>query len=323
MSDSKPTALILLNMGGPDSLKSVEPFLYNLFSDRELIQLPAGALLQKPFAKMISKRRSKKVVANYRAIGGKSPLLEWTQKQAAGIAERLGPQVRPFVIMRYWHPRAEAVLAEIKAQGIEKAVVLSMYPHYTGATTGSSINDFKRAAAKVYPDLEYQLIEEWYDWPAYLDSLAKRINEGLDWFHDLMRSEVQILFSAHALPQKFIDQGDPYKKHVETTVQGVMERVGNYDWSIAYQSRSGPVEWMKPGTDDALRTLAAAEHHAVMVVPISFVSDHIETLEEIDIQYHNLATDLGIVNFGRAPSLNDHDDFLDALAGLVQERCRL
>ena len=323
MSDSKPTALILLNMGGPDSLKSVEPFLYNLFSDRELIQLPAGALLQKPFAKMISKRRSKKVVASYRAIGGKSPLLEWTQKQAAGIAERLGPQVRPFVIMRYWHPRAEAVLTEIKAQGIEKAVVLSMYPHYTGATTGSSINDFKRAAAKVYPDLEYQLIEEWYDWPAYLDSLAKRINEGLDWFHDLMRSEVQILFSAHALPQKFIDQGDPYQKHVETTVQGVMERVGNYDWSIAYQSRSGPVEWMKPGTDDALRTLAAAEHHAVMVVPISFVSDHIETLEEIDIQYHKLATDLGIVNFGRAPSLNDHDDFLDALAGLVRERCQL
>jgi ferrochelatase len=323
MSDSQPTALILLNMGGPDSLKSVEPFLYNLFSDRELIQLPAGALLQKPFAKMISKRRSKKVVANYRAIGGKSPLLEWTQKQAAGIAERLGPQVRPFVIMRYWHPRAEAVLAEIKAQGIEKAVVLSMYPHYTGATTGSSINDFKRAAEKVYPGLEYQLIEEWHDWPAYLDSLAKRINEGLDWFHDLMRSEVQILFSAHALPQKFIDQGDPYKKHVETTVQGVMERVGDYGWSIAYQSRSGPVKWMEPGTDDALRALAAAEHHAVMVVPISFVSDHIETLEEIDIQYHKLATDLGIVNFGRAPSLNDHDDFLDALAGLVRERCRI
>ena len=323
MPDSKPTALILLNMGGPDSLQSVEPFLYNLFSDRELIQLPAGALLQKPFAKMISKRRSKKVVANYRAIGGKSPLLEWTQKQAAGIAERLGKQVRPFVIMRYWHPRAEAVLAEIKSQGIDKAVVLSMYPHYTGATTGSSINDFKRSVKKIHPDLEYQLIEEWHDWPAYLDSLAKRINEGLDWFHDLMRSEVQILFSAHALPQKFIDQGDPYQKHVETTVQGVMERVGDYGWSIAYQSRSGPVKWMEPGTDDALRALAAAEHHAVMVVPISFVSDHIETLEEIDIQYHNLATDLGIVNFGRTPSLNDHDDFLDALAELVRERCRV
>lgn len=321
MSNSKPTALILLNMGGPDSLEAVEPFLYNLFSDRELIQLPAGALLQKPFAKMISKRRSKKVVENYRKIGGKTPLLDWTKKQAEGVAQRLGEQFKPYVIMRYWHPRAEDVLAQIKADGIENAIVVSMYPHYTRATTGSSINDFKRAAAKVHPALEYQLIEEWYDWPGYLDALANRVNEGLDWFHDLMRHEVQILFSAHALPQKFIDQGDPYQQHVEATVKGVMERVGNYDWSIAYQSRSGPVEWMAPGTDDALRSLADAGHRAVMIVPISFVSDHIETLEEIDIQYHILATDLGIVNFGRAPSLNDHADFLDALADLVTDRC--
>ncbi len=320
MSDSQPTALILLNMGGPDSLKAVEPFLYNLFSDRELIQLPAGALLQKPFAKMISKRRAKKVVENYRKIGGKSPLLDWTRKQAEGLAARLGDNVKPYVIMRYWHPRAEEVLTQIKAAGIENAIVLSMYPHYTRATTGSSINDFKRAAAKVYPALNYRLIEEWHDWPGYLDALSHRVNEGLDWFHDLMRSEVQILFSAHALPQKFIDQGDPYQQQVETTVRGVMERVGDYGWSIAYQSRSGPVEWMSPGTDDALRDLAEAGHRAVMIVPISFVSDHIETLEEIDIQYHILATDLGIVNFGRAPSLNDHDDFLDGLAGLVKDR---
>lgn len=323
MPDSKPTALILLNMGGPDSLDAVEPFLYNLFSDRELIQLPAGALLQKPFAKTISHFRAKKVVENYRTIGGKSPLLEWTQKQAAGTAQRLGDHFKPYVIMRYWHPRAEQVLAEIKAAGIESALVLSMYPHYTGATTGSSVNDFKRAVTKVYPELEYQLIEDWYDWPDYLDALANRINEGLDWFHDLMRAEVQILFSAHALPQKFIDQGDPYRQHIETTVQGVMARVGEYDWSIAYQSRSGPVKWMEPGTDDALRALAEANHRAVLMVPISFVSDHIETLEEIDIQYHNLATDLGIVNFGRAPSLNAHDDFLDALAALVRERCQI
>ena len=320
MSNSKPTALVLLNMGGPDSLEAVKPFLYNLFSDRELIQLPAGALLQKPFAKMISSRRAKKVVENYRTIGGKSPLLEWTQKQAVGTAQRLGEHVKPYVIMRYWHPRAEAVLAEIKAAGIERAVVVSMYPHYTGATTGSSINDFKQAAAKVHPALDYQLIEEWHDWPAYLDSLATRINAGLERFHDLMRDEVQILFSAHALPQKFIDRGDPYRDHVETTVKEVMERVGSYGWSIAYQSRSGPVKWMEPGTEEALHKLAEEGHRSLLVVPISFVSDHIETLEEIDIQYHNLAVSLGIVNFVRAPSLNDHDDFLDALAGLVRER---
>ena len=323
MPDSKPIALILLNMGGPDSLAAVEPFLYNLFSDRELIQLPAGALLQKPFAKLISYFRAKKVVENYRTIGGKSPLLEWTQKQAEGVAKRLDERIHPFVMMRYWHPLAEQVLAEIKAAGIETAVVLSMYPHYTKATTGSSVNNFKRAAAKIYPELEYQLIEDWYDWPGYLDALANRVNEGLDSFHDMMRDEVQILFSAHALPQKFIDRGDPYRQHVEETVQGVMQRVGSYDWSIAYQSRSGPVRWMEPGTDNTLHELAAAGHRAVLMVPISFVSDHIETLEEIDIQYHNLATSLGLVNFVRAPSLNDRDDFLDSLAKLVQERCHL
>lgn len=323
MPDTKPIALILLNMGGPDSLEAVEPFLYNLFSDRELIQLPAGALLQKPFARMISYFRAKKVVENYRIIGGKSPLLEWTQKQATGIAQHLGSRFKPYVIMRYWQPRAEDVLAEIKAAGIETAVVVSMYPHYTGATTGSSVNDFKRSVAKIFPELEYQLIEEWYAWPGYLDALANRVNEGLETFHDLMRDEVQILFSAHALPQKFIDRGDPYQQQVETTVQEVMQRVGHYDWSIAYQSRSGPVKWMEPGTEETIRQLADAGHRSLLMVPVSFVSDHIETLEEIDVEYRHLATTHGIVNFCRAPSLNDHGDFLAAMADLVREHYHL
>ncbi len=319
MPADQPVALILLNMGGPDSLAAVEPFLFNLFADRELIQLPAGRLLQKPFARLISHFRAKKVVENYRQIGGRSPLLEWTEKQAVGIAERLGERFRPYVIMRYWQPRAEQVLADIKAAGIQIAVVVSLYPHYTGATTGSSVNDFKKAAAAVHPELEYRLIEEWYDWPGYLDALANRVNEGLDTFHDLLRDEVQILFSAHALPQKFIDRGDPYQQHVETTVEQVMERVGYYDWSIAYQSRSGPVKWMEPGTEETIAQLADAGHRALLMVPVSFVSDHIETLQEIDIEYRELAVRQGIVNFQRAPSLNDHADFLDAMAMLVRE----
>ncbi len=323
MPDSKPVALILLNMGGPDSLEAVEPFLYNLFSDRELIQLPAGGLLQKPFAKLISHFRAKKVVENYRMIGGKSPLLEWTRKQAEGIAARLGDRFRPFVIMRYWQPRAEDVLAQIKAEGIHTAVVLSMYPHYTRATTGSSVNDFRAAVAKVHPELEYQLIEEWYDWPGYIEALANRVNEGLDTFHDLLRDDVQILFSAHALPQKFIDRGDPYQKQVEATVEATMRRVGYYDWSIAYQSRSGPVKWMTPGTDEMIDKFAAVGHRALMLVPVSFVSDHIETLEEIDIEYRERATSQGITHFHRSPSLNDHDDFLSAMADLVSRRLSL
>jgi len=318
MNDTKPTALILLNMGGPDSLEAVEPFLFNLFSDRELIQLPAGALLQKPFAKLISHFRSKRVVENYRAIGGKSPLLEWTQKQAAGIADRL-ENVQPFVIMRYWHPFAGVVLEEIKQSGIEQAVVLSMYPHYTGATTGSSVNDFKRAAAKVCPELKYQIIEDWYDWPKYLDALANRIREGLA---EMPEDETRrIFFSAHALPQKFIDRGDPYQKHVMATVEGVMARVGDYPWVVAFQSRSGPVKWMEPGTEEMVIKLGKEGCTSLLMVPISFVSDHIETLEEIDVEYRDLALANGIENFKRAPSLNDHDDFLQGLADLVKDRC--
>lgn len=319
MVDAKPTALILLNMGGPDSLNAVRPFLYNLFSDRELIQLPAGRWLQKPFARMISRVRAKQVIENYRTIGGKSPLLEWTQKQANGIAQQL-ENVRPYVIMRYWHPFAAEVLAEIKRAGIEQAVVLSLYPHYTRATTGSSVNDFKRAAAEVYPELSYRLIEDWHDWPGYLDALANRVREGLSGFHELLRDEVQILFSAHALPQKFIDRGDPYQRQVETTAREVMQRVGSDNWGIAYQSRSGPVKWMEPDTEETIRQLADAGHRALLMVPISFVSDHIETLEEIDIQYRDLAANCGFQHFQRAPSLNDHADFLKALADLVRER---
>ncbi|PLX81464.1 MAG: ferrochelatase [Desulfuromonas sp.] len=317
-SDQKPTGLVLLNMGGPDSLDAVEPFLYNLFSDRELIQLPAGALLQKPFARLISHFRAKKVRHNYRAIGGKSPLLEWTQRQAAGIAERLDPEIKPYVAMRYWHTLAAETLQQMKNDGVERAVVLSMYPHYTGATTGSSVNDFRRQAAMVHPDLEYSIIEQWYDWPGYLDALASRIRSGLEEIHELIRDQVQIVFSAHALPQKFIDRGDPYLDHVMTTVRGVMERVGHPHWHVGFQSRSGPVRWMEPDTIEVMTKLAAEGHDSLLLVPISFVSDHIETLHEIDIEYRELAYGCGIKHFVRAPSLNADDDFLTAMAGLVR-----
>lgn len=317
MSETKPLGLVLLNMGGPDSLEAVEPFLYNLFSDRELIRLPAGALLQKPFARLISHFRAKHVRLNYRAIGGASPLLGWTEKQAAGIAARLGGHVRPFVVMRYWRPRATEVLQRMKAEGIEQAVVLSMYPHYTAATTGSSLNDFRRAAVAEYPQLRFTTIEQWYDWPGYLDALANRVNQGLENYHELMRDQVPILFSAHALPQKFIDRGDPYLDQVTATVKGVMERVGERPWFLGFQSRSGPVRWMEPETTAVMTRLAETGHDSLLVVPISFVSDHIETLHEIDIEYLEFAESKGFHHYVRVPSLNDGDDFLTALADLV------
>jgi len=319
MSETKPLGLVLLNMGGPDSLAAVEPFLYNLFSDRELIRLPAGALLQKPFAKLISHFRAKHVRENYRAIGGASPLLDWTQKQAAGIAARLGDHVNPYVVMRYWQPRAAEVLRQMAADGIEQAVVLSMYPHYTAATTGSSLNDFCRAAAQVYPQLKFTTIKQWYDWPGYLDALAARIRQGLESYHELMRDQVPILFSAHALPQKYIDRGDPYLKQVMATVEGVMQRVGERPWYVGFQSRSGPVKWMEPETTAVMTRLAAEGQDSLLVVPVSFVSDHIETLHEIDIEYLEFAESKGFRHYVRAPSLNDGGDFLDALADLVKQ----
>lgn len=318
MNLDKPTGLVFLNMGGPDSLPAVRPFLYNLFADRDLIQLPAGALLQKPFAYLISRLRAPKVRVNYAAIGGRSPLLEWTVKQAEGTARQLGSQFHPFVAMRYWKPRAESCLRQMRQAGIRQAVVLSLYPHYTKATTGSSLKDFARTVARVYPELDYTVIREWYDWPAYLDALANRVQEGLQKFHELVRDEITILFSAHALPQKFIDAGDPYLEHVLSTVRGVMARCGGNPWRIGFQSRSGPVQWMEPDTLDVLTQLGAEKVPGVLIVPVSFVSDHIETLQEIDFEMRMHAESVGLPRFERAPSLNDHEDFLTALAGLVR-----
>lgn len=313
-----PIGIVLLNMGGPDSLQAVEPFLYNLFSDRDLIQLPLGALLQKPFARLISRRRARSVIENYRAIGGKSPLLGWTQRQAEGITRTLGPRFRPYVAMRYWHPRADEALEQMRKDGVKRAVVLSMYPHYTGATTGSSVKDFRRAAALIHPDLSLQVIEHWYDWPGYLDALAECIRQGLELFPEDLRSRVQILFSAHALPQKFIDRGDPYLEHVLDTTRGVMKRIGNRSWRLGFQSRSGPVKWMEPDTVEVIDQLAAEGRQAILLVPISFVSDHIETLHEIDMEYRAHAQAKGITHFERSPSLNDSPGFISAMAELVK-----
>lgn len=320
MTPDKPLGLVVLNMGGPDSLSAVRPFLYQLFSDRDLIQLPAGALLQKPFAAMISVLRAPKVRLNYAQIGGKSPQLEWTNRQVQGVAKELGEKVRPYVAMRYWAPRADAAVKAMRADGIEQAVVLSLYPHYTGATTGSSLNDFARAVQKHHPQLRYTVIREWFEWPGYLDALASRVREGLSMFHEMVRDEVTILFSAHALPQKFIDRGDPYLEHVQATVKGVMERIGEQQpWALAFQSRSGPVQWMEPDTVDEIDRLAASGTPGVLIVPVSFVSDHIETLQEIDFEYRMHAEKVGLPRFERAPSLNDNPDFIKALAGLVRE----
>ena len=319
----RTTGLVLLNMGGPESLEDVEPYLCRLFSDRHLIKLPGGPLLQKPLARLLARRRAPKSREYYRQIGGKSPLREWTERQSAALEQQLGENWRSYVLMRYGAPRAQEVLWQMRNDGIEQALVLPLYPQYAGATSGSSIADFQQAVAKLFPELAYAVIPEWYDWPAYLDVLATRIKEGLERFPADRRDAVPLLFSAHAMPQKVIDRGDPYLSQIFATVRGLMQRLPDREWQLGFQSRSGPVRWTGPPVTALLDKLALARQTEVLLVPLAFVSDHVETLYEIDIELQAAARQRGITHMVRSPSLNDHEDFIRALAQLARHHLAL
>jgi protoporphyrin/coproporphyrin ferrochelatase len=308
------TAVLLLQMGGPDSIEAVEPFLYNLFSDRDIIKI-GPAFLQPLIARMIVRRRAPKSAANYRDIGGKSPLRELTEAQATALEQSLGDGYRCFAAMRYWHPFTRDVLAAVQAEGISRVVALSLYPHYSRATSGSSFNDLDKALTASKKRCEVVRITQFYDHPLYIQALAEKIEQGLAGFPD--RSQVQLFFSAHSLPQSFITDGDPYLDHIQATVRLVMERFAGVAHHLAFQSRAGPVKWLEPSTGDKLKELAAQGHRQVLMVPLSFVSDHIETLHEIDIEYREEAHRLGITDFRRMESLNSSPTFINCLTELV------
>lgn len=307
-------AVLLLQMGGPDSLEAVEPFLLNLFSDREIIKI-GPAWLQPIIARIIVKKRKGHVEDNYALIGGKSPLRRLTEEQANALEQTLGGDYRCFVAMRYWRPTTLEALAEIRRAEITDITVLSLYPHYSRATTGSSINEVKRVLAESRADFKVRYIDSFYNDPGYIDALEERIREGLALFHPL--ADVDLLFSAHSLPQSFIDEGDPYLEHVQESVRLVMERF-TLPHHLAFQSRAGPVKWLEPSTDDMLKRLAESGVKNLLVIPLSFVSDHIETLHEIDIEYSKKAWELGIAKFERMPSLNSSPTFIAALANKVR-----
>jgi len=302
--------VLLLNLGGPDSLEAVQPFLYNLFSDRDIIHLP----FQRVSARFLSLVRSPKVRDHYARIGGRSPILDITLAQAQALEERLEGR-RCYVGMRYWHPTIREALEKVRADAVEELVVLPLYPHYSRVTTGSCLRELERVKGEMGLDIREKRIESFHDDPGYLDALAEKVTEGLSEFGQ--RDRVQVVFSAHSIPQRFVDEGDPYLEHIQGTVHGVLERTGEPDWHLAYQSRSGPVRWVGPGLGETLKDLAGKGHRDVLVVPISFVSDHIETLYEIDIEYREYAQSLGITNFRRTESLNTSGKFIDALAGMV------
>ncbi|MHB8880111.1 MAG: ferrochelatase [Thermodesulfovibrionales bacterium] len=316
--------VLLLNLGGPDSLAAVRPFLYNLFSDREIIRL-GPSFMQKPLAHLISTLRHKKTESYYELIGGKSPIREITAAQAEALeAELLRRQqtgsltgeFRTFVCMRYWHPLTEEVVPRMYDEGIRKIIALTLYPHYSVATTGSSVSKLSEVARDL--PLEVLPISSWYDHPGYIDALAEKIRDGIAAFPS--DAGVHLLFSAHSLPQKFIEDGDPYVRHITATIAAVAQRIP-IPYDLSYQSKSGPVKWLEPSTDEMLHTLAARGVRNLLVVPISFVSDHIETLFEIDILYKNMAEGLGMV-LKRTESLNTTPLFISALADIACEGAR-
>ena len=323
-----PIAVVLLNMGGPSSLDEVDPFLFNLFRDPDLVPLPLGFLWQKTFARIVSARRAKLVRNYYAQIGGRSPLKDITLQQAHALQERLNRSASGrfacHVAMRYTAPFTDEAIARVRAQGARTVVALSLYPHYTTATTGSSLWELRKQLSGRPPAagaVSLIEIDRYPDHPRYLDALALQVKRGIEQFPSRERTSLQLLFSAHGLPQSFIDKGDPYIDDLQKTIAGVLSRLPDrLPWQLSFQSRASRARWLEPSTEEMLRSLAAKGCKQVLAVPISFVSDHIETLYEIDLLFGSQAQKLGI-QLQRTPSLNTEPLFIEALAELVESRC--
>ncbi|KAG1676737.1 hypothetical protein FOA52_005026 [Chlamydomonas sp. UWO 241] len=321
--------VLLLNLGGPDTLKDVQPFLYNLFADPEIIRLPeAVKFLQPVVAGLISTLRAPKSAEGYQAIGGGSPLRRITEEQAAALQASLRAKgcggARVYVGMRYWYPFTEEAVQQIKEDGIDHLVILPLYPQFSISTSGSSFR-LLESLFKNDPslrELKHTVIPSWYNRQGYVDAMADLMVTELEKFRD--PEDVEVFFSAHGVPTSYIEEaGDPYKEEMEECValiMGELKRRGVANrHTLAYQSRVGPVEWLQPYTDVTIKQLGEGGCRSLLAVPISFVSEHIETLEEIDVEYRELAAESGIKEWGRVPALNTNVRFIDDLADAVIE----
>ncbi len=319
----KKIGVVLFQLGGPDSLEAVEPFLYNLFSDPDIIDFPFARIARQPLAKLISTARARHVAHHYAEIGGKSPILEFTRRQASALEAELRREfdARVVVAMRYWRPFTEEAVSELAAYAPEELVLLPLYPQYSKTTTGSSLNEWNRRFHTNGWNPRTHVVREFYEEPAYLDAVVKGIDQSIRDLDDI--SDLHVVFSAHSVPVAVIEQGDPYQRQIERTVGLVWQRGG---WParrhICYQSKVGASKWLRPSMHDTIQRLAEAGACRVLVVPISFVSDHVETLHEIDIEHRQQARRLGIPDFRMMPGLNDSPSFIAALAGLVRARVR-
>ena len=311
--------VILFQLGGPDSIEAIEPFLYNLFCDPDIIDFPFARIARQPLARLISMRRAKHVAHHYAEIGGKSPILEFTLRQAGALetALRADFDVQVAVAMRYWRPFTEEAIRRVERHAPEDVVLLPLYPQYSKTTTGSSLNEWTRRYHPNGWNPRVHVVKEFYEDPAYLNSVVESVERSMAGFPD--PREVDVVFSAHSLPVSVVEKGDPYQRQVEHTTELVWQRGG---WParrhLCYQSKVGASKWLRPSMHETVKRLAAEGRKHVLVVPISFISDHVETLHEIDIEHREQARSLGIHDFRMVPGLNDSPAFIEALAGLVR-----
>ncbi|KAJ1862509.1 hypothetical protein LPJ73_000739 [Coemansia sp. RSA 2703] len=319
--------ILMMNMGGPRTQNDVKQFLINIFNDRDILKLP----LQSVAGKLIAMRRVNKVKDQYMQIGGGSPIEMWTRAQGKGMVEildRTSPETGPhryYVGFRYTNPDTVEAMEQILEDGIEHVVAFSQYQQYSGSTTGSNLNELYRVQKRLDPEskLQWSFIDRWGTHPKLIQSFADRIEEQINKLTDDVRSTTPILFSAHSLPLNVVDRGDPYVSEVGGTVAYVvneLKRRGIHNpHRLVWQSAVGPLRWLGPQTESAIKGYGSAGYKSLVMVPIAFTSDHIETLFELDIEYGEVAEEAGITQFLRAKALNDHPPFIDALATIVKE----
>src|SRR3984893_16053037 len=315
MRGSKNIAVILFQLGGPDSQDTVEPFLYNLFRDPDIINFPGSFLARKPLAKLISTTRSKRVRQHYAEIGGGSPIRRLTmqQERALEAALRQHLSARAIVAMRYWHPNTEEAVASLLSAPFEELVLLPLYPHYSFATTGSSLKEWNRLYQANVP---VHLINHFFDHPDYIGAIVERVNGVLRQLPN--PEEVQLVFSAHGLPMALVEKGDPYPQHIDRTVRMVCE-LGSWEnpFVLCCQSKVGAHKWLEPSLTGMIEKMAREGIKRLLVIPISFLTEHIETLYEINIEAREHAESLGVSDFHMMPALNDSPLLIRALTDLV------
>lgn len=314
-----------LNLGGPDSLEAVEPFLYRLFRDPEVIQLGWARPIQPLLARLIARRRAPVSRAAYAQIGGRSPILEETQRQVKAVADVLshrGVAAHPYVAMACWHPFAEETVTALRADGRRRVIALSLYPHESRTTVGSSVNLLRAAldrGAGALGPFELTEVRHYPDAPGYVAAVAETVRDAIRTLPEPLRDRAPILFSAHGLPESYIRRGDPYLDEVRVTVAAVCRELAIESRArLTFQSRVGPQRWLGPNTEDVLDELAEGGVRAAVVCPVAFTGEHIETLQELDIVYRERAAARGLVHFARARAVGTHPSFITALADLCE-----